>query len=53
MRRRRLSGTQFSLKRSEFRPAELNFAFKALLILMNPISKSMFACFKLDISPSN
>ena len=33
------------LKRSEFRPAELNFAFKALLILMTSISESMFVCF--------
>ena len=41
------------LKRSEFRPAELNFAFTALLILMTSISKSMFACFQLDISPRN
>jgi len=33
------------LKRSEFRRAELNSAFKALLILMTSISESMFACF--------
>ena len=39
-----------SLERSEIRPAEL-FAFKVSLILMTSISKFMFACFQLDISP--